>query len=232
MVFRVSLNSRDFDLGTRSRPTFLFKKSTAKYVERFKVESASIPQTFFFVSGNIHWESTGSGGAQTQALTTQNYTGAQLASHLQTLLQVHDATATVTYSSQTQKLTFTAVGMEVFADSTAGKYFGIGDVDLGPSASIEMTNVIYVRPRCLYIHSSFGNTKGNIYKKNLNSSNIATIPSNVVMGQQLTWQNIMINDWYKKGDKLRDMSFSITADDDATYLDFNGLGYCINLICE
>lgn len=221
-------NTDDSDLSTNNKFHFILEGDHMKF-EQFKVESCSFPLSFYYVSGNVHFETPASGDTTT-ALTTGNYTAAQLAAHLQTIMAASDASITVAYDINTLKITFAATtSIIIYGDGTANKFYGASTITTAAVTPNVMPDVVDIQPRGVYLNSDTLCRNDNLNQKNNDHSVIARIGIDQNMSTLVHWINVHIHDWYDfYSGTISDIDFYLT-DRTGEVLDLNGLPFEVTL---
>jgi hypothetical protein len=224
--------SHKFTSGNINEPVFDLDYFSIKNVTEIKIKSISLKLSFYHIlNKTLIWQSTGSGGEQTENITDGNYTGTQLAAHLQALMILSDASVLVTYNSINYKITFSATtDIRIDLTGTLNKNIGFSttvDSPLIAAATVTGDDIVYLVPTALYIKSgSLIGMNTSIYEQ-LASDVIVQIPVNQSMGSLLSYDDLFLFETESNNKRtIRRVDFGIYGDDD-NLLDFNGASFAI-----
>lgn len=246
-------------------PVFLLGgKQPLSNIAAIKIIEAQIPFSWYVFNtqntspnaNGTQWTLNETGGVTNvyPSIAIGNYAGGStLASALQTALNAVSSNYTVSYSSQTQKLTFstTKVGVTAFtftfgAPTNSGNfnprlYMGFpGGVTSSTGLTMVSPNAVLVSgPNYLYVNSSKFGQLTNLYLPqgafNLGGGNagpqMAKIPVNVTSGNVIYWQDPDPQKWFDLENLplLNQIDFYLTLGNTTTQipLDLNGLSFSL-----
>lgn len=189
------LNTRDNKAGTRNYDaTFNLKlpenlDNTSCYVS---VESVSFPNSVYAVNSNYNTlELTDAGGSDTITLTQQNYSGVQLATELQTQLNASgtlSGTFTVSYDTQTFKLTISSTAAFTIDGGTALHIIGVSSVPTTSSTSYTSDSVVRL-DGTMYIDLVSSLASRSYSTTDERSNVLFRIPVDSAVGNVITYRN-------------------------------------------
>jgi hypothetical protein len=253
-------------------PVFLIGgKTPLRNIAAIKILEVQIPFSWYvFCSENVtgsntpsspQWQLVETGGAQSGVIqypiiAVGNYSGgAALATALQAALNGVSSSYTVSYSSVTQKMTFTTTksGVTSFTftfglSTNAGNknprlYIGFpGGTTSSSGTTLVSPNVVLISgPNYLYVNSAKIGQLTNVYlpqnATNLGGGNggpqMAKIPVNVISSNVIYWQDPDPEKWFDLDnlDTLSQIDFYLTLGNTTSQLplQLNGLSFSIKL---
>lgn len=203
-VKRVLLDTRDKQTGsTTNEPVFsLDVQSQLNGPYGFALKSAVIPNLVYPVnsSNNTFVFAEGGGSNITSTLTAQNYTGTQLASELQTVLNADGGLVyTVSYDSQTGKLTIAPSSSTVQFKTTntaftASFVLGFDDTTDTADASSITSDYPVRLDGSMYIDIELSGMSPNTVTSKNTSTPLCRIPLAGSFGAIITYENDSVKD--------------------------------------
>lgn len=160
------------------------------------IQQVTLPNSVYPINANnnkLYWSEDG-GATITSTLTPNSYSGTQLATEIATQMNADSArTYTVTYDSQSKKLTFTeSVGLPNTFEFLTGSYNCVKEIGVDGDGSTHSTSYVADNPVYLagtqYIDIQ-ADISSNNYSSNGKSNIIERIPINANFGSVITYQN-------------------------------------------
>lgn len=203
-------------------------------VKKVYIRSYEIPVSFYSINSSnntIDFEDSVP-NSYSATITPGNYTPSELASELQTQMSAEYSSTTVSYDSNTYKLTFTnsSSNIKILDSSTISSIIGL-DGDSSLSSSVEMSNVVNLNGNnylFLKSHILFSGS-GSLMKNNNTTRDYVRIPVNANSGGVIMFSDLTLCFEYLSNVSFKKLDFEL-LDSSENQLDLNGLGLSLELL--